>query len=188
MEVKDSIIQKTIELFATKGYAKTSIQKIADECKTSQTNVLYHFKTKKKLFEACLEFSLLNSRNILFKNLKEASSDYERLKTLLDMSIHWAKEYPDQASLFLLLFYFSSYDKSFNELKKHYVKRGLDILYEYLENLNLVEGVSLEEFAHFIQKYVHGVMFNMICSDEQDILYKNYLSSLENLILSKIES
>lgn len=57
-DLKKAILLNATQLFAENGFSKSSIQKIADASYTSQTNVLYHFKTKKKLFEECLYWPL----------------------------------------------------------------------------------------------------------------------------------
>ena len=49
-ESKKKIIETSIKIFAKKGYDQTSVQEIADKCGLSQTNVFYHYKSKKKSF------------------------------------------------------------------------------------------------------------------------------------------
>lgn len=48
------IIRAAEAVFAARGYEGTTIQAVARKAKTSQANVIYHFKTKKKLYLAVL--------------------------------------------------------------------------------------------------------------------------------------
>ena len=43
------------DLFARRGYARVSIQEIADQAQTHKTTVLYHFETKEALYGAVLD-------------------------------------------------------------------------------------------------------------------------------------
>jgi len=48
------IIAAAEAVFAERGYEGTTIQAVARKAKTSQANVIYHFKTKKNLYVAAL--------------------------------------------------------------------------------------------------------------------------------------
>ena len=46
------ILTASLDLFSEQGFARTSVQEIADRCNISQTTVFYHFKNKKNYLKA----------------------------------------------------------------------------------------------------------------------------------------
>lgn len=177
--LKNLIIHNSTLLFAQNGYSKTSIQKIADSCETSQTNVLYHFKTKKNLFEACLNTAINNNK----KNIERFKSKdpKEKLINFLNTYVNWALESPHECQLFLLMFYFSSNDKNFLKLSEKVTKNGEISLKKYLLDLDL-KGSSINEVVLFIQSYIHGVMFNILGREDKIRVFESYKNSLNTLI------
>ena len=176
--LKDLILLNATTLFADNGFSKTSLQKIADASNTSQTNVLYHFKTKKLLFESCLFKAIKKNRSIL--KVRKFDSDKEALLFLLDTNIQWATHFPKDCQLFLLLFYFASNDDYFQKLTAKITFEGKILLKSYVDKLDLNESFSSEQAVSLLQNYIHGVMFNIIAQKDPKIVcsYKESINSL----------
>jgi len=184
VDLKSLIISNATFLFAQNGFNKTSIQKIADTTKTSQTNVLYHFKTKKVLFEACLLNAISKNRQILLKY--KSKSKFDSLIHLLNTNVNWAIKSPHECQLFLLMFYFASNDEHFLKLSTRLSADGQNLLKEYLSTFSFKSGFDLESTSSILQSYIHGVMFNIISRKDKSIK-ANYKNNIENIVLNFIE-
>ena len=184
IDLKSLIIKNATFLFAQNGFNKTSIQKIADTTQTSQTNVLYHFKTKKVLFEACLLNAISKNREILLKH--NSKSKFDSLIHLLNTNVNWAIKSPHECQLFLLMFYFASNDEHFLKISTRLASAGQNLLREYLTPFKFKAGFDLESTSLILQNYIHGVMFNIIARKDKSIK-TNYKNNIENIVLSFIE-
>jgi AcrR family transcriptional regulator len=181
-DLKKKILSNATKLFAQNGFNKTSIQKVADASNTSQTNVLYHFKTKKKMFEECLYVAIAKNRAILDGYKKR--SDKESLLFLLETNVKWAINSTKDCQLFLLLYYFSSNDPYFKAITKKISMNAEELLLSYIENLKPINGFTHKSACSLLQNYIHGVMFN-ITAKEDDSIEQNYNENI-NLLVSQI--
>lgn len=179
LDLKNNILSNATRLFAENGFSKTSIQKIADASNTSQTNVLYHFKTKKKMFEECLYVAIAKNRDILSKHKK--TSDKENLLFLLNTNVSWATESTKDCQLFLLLYYFSSNDEYFKDISCKIAKNAETLLMSYSKNLKPKNGFSQRSACSLLQNYIHGVMFNITARGNTSI-EKDYKANIKILI------
>ena len=62
VEARRKLIQAAVELFASKGFAATSTEEVAELAGYGQATVFFHFKTKAGLLEACLNSMLERAR------------------------------------------------------------------------------------------------------------------------------
>ncbi|WP_456431780.1 TetR/AcrR family transcriptional regulator [Nitratifractor sp.] len=69
---KAHILDVAARLFSQRGYPKTALEEIAEECGITKPAIYYHFKDKQSLYEAvlCQRFSLI-SEKILQETRKE---------------------------------------------------------------------------------------------------------------------
>lgn len=178
-DVKRTILSNATKLFAENGFNKTSIQKIADASNTSQTNVLYHFKTKKMMFEECLYVAIAKNRAILDRH--EKKSDKENLLFLLNTNVRWAIESTKDCQLFLLLYYFSSNDEYFKSITSQISKNAEELLYKYTDRLKPKNGFTQQSACALLQNYIHGVMFNITARGESSI-EANYRLNIKLLV------
>ncbi len=54
-ETRQAIVESALILYASKGFAGTSIDAVADAARVTKGAVYHHFKDKKALFKACFE-------------------------------------------------------------------------------------------------------------------------------------
>jgi AcrR family transcriptional regulator len=59
---REAIIKSGLELFAEKGYQRTSLDEVADRARVSKGAVYHHFASKREVFEAV--FSMVSSSSI----------------------------------------------------------------------------------------------------------------------------
>ncbi len=90
------------ELFAERGFARVSVQEIADAAQTHKTTVLYHFETKEALYSAVLDEALGSIANVMSEFLSggfEVEGLRERMAYMLDqIHAHFA-QHPAHARL-----------------------------------------------------------------------------------------
>jgi len=90
------------ELFAERGFARVSIQEIADSAQTHKTTVLYHFDTKEALYSAVLDEALGRIAEVMREFLASGFAGEgmrERMAYMLDqIHAHFA-QHPAHARL-----------------------------------------------------------------------------------------
>ena len=176
-------MKKAIELFSLQGYDQTSIQEIADKCDISQTTILYHFKSKKILFQEILKYIIASNRSVFSRNDHSMESPFEKLKSLLMANIQWAYEFPEQTKVLISLFHFACSDSEMSELATQSIDNGrkltLEVLSEFQDNdLKL----NREAIAVTLQQYINGVLFQMIVRTDKENTYLKFKSGLDILL------
>jgi AcrR family transcriptional regulator len=63
--VDEEILDRAAELFASHGFAQTSLQALADVVGLSKAGLLHHYPSKEALFEAAKELGRTESRGVL---------------------------------------------------------------------------------------------------------------------------
>ena len=86
--VREQLIDKAAELFATRGYSRTTIEDIAHELHLRRSSLYHYFRKKEEILEALIEEQTIGpSQSVenLFAN--EAMSPSERLRQAIMNSI-----------------------------------------------------------------------------------------------------
>jgi AcrR family transcriptional regulator len=155
--VKQNICAKAIELFATYGYHSTSFQMIADAVGIKQTNVLYHFKDKQKLFLGVLEVILMSNYAMVSANIKANMNAKERLVSHMKSNLEWAIKSKNEAQVILLLYYFATFEKTFEQIYQKVLMNGRQRIYE-LVLAGIREGLFQEEDAKEHSEIIHDML------------------------------
>ncbi len=97
-----AILDAATDLFAQRGFARVSVQEIADQAQTHKTTVLYHFETKEALYGAVLDEAMGRMATVMHEFLAggfESDGLQERVAYLLDqIHAHFA-QHPAHARL-----------------------------------------------------------------------------------------
>ena len=182
------ILTASLDLFSEQGFARTSVQEIADRCNISQTTVFYHFKNKKKLFESLLSQVILNNREYFALNLREADglTEFEKLVFLLESNINWAMKYPKDAQVLIMLFNFATSDSDFKKLATGTIDNGRALVYDALVLINeerlVAQTFSLVELSVIIQQYVNGVIFQTLAREDRSEVHSNFKNTIKNYL------
>lgn len=187
MSRKEQIIEVAMRHFSLNGFAGTSTQTIADECKISQANVFYHFKNKKKLFEEALHFGINKNREIYQNLLKPSDYARERLYLVVYSNFIWAKDYPEYCHMFLMLFNFAPTDESFKELCTHFIERGVSRVKGAIEETNSEEKLGLSESeisiaAETLQRLTTSILFQLLSRSNPEAIFKEVESTYKSII------
>lgn len=68
------LLTKSLDLFATKGYANTTIDDIESAVRMTKRTIYGYFSGKEALFKACLQLAI-NEQHIPLKKLREVETD-----------------------------------------------------------------------------------------------------------------
>lgn len=104
------IIDATIDLIAEEGLASVTMQRIAEQVRSSSALVVFHFRSKENLFRAVLQF-LSDRYDELWAKLVRAPdlSPVQRLMGAVECAQRFAQQHPKWVSVFVV---FSSDRKS----------------------------------------------------------------------------
>lgn len=183
---KEKIILNSISLFSEKGFDKTSIQAIADKTGVAQTSILYHFKNKALLFEACLDYVIKNNRSSVDEDKFVQADPMGKLLLRLDANAKWALDFPEQAGVLMLLFSFASSDEQLKINATNILNGGCALALEHLKEIHEYEPIksnlSLERLSEILQQYVNAVVFQILCRDDSVSVYEKYKSDLQTFV------
>lgn len=155
--VKQRICLKAIELFGTYGYYQTSFQLIADALELKQTNILYHFKDKHKLFMGVLEIILVSNYTMVAQAIRPEMNAEERLFTHMQMNLEWALKHKEMAKVILLLYYFATYDKVFEAIYQKVLNGGRQRVLELIL-AGVREGYYQNQNAESHSEILHDML------------------------------
>lgn len=98
---KRKVLNAAFELFATKGYAQTSVDSIAAKAKTSKGLIYYYFKSKEDILNAIFA-TMLKESEIMFEG-KDSLSPEKFMKQIVDCSFYFISHQTNQFRLMLAL-------------------------------------------------------------------------------------
>ncbi len=76
MKTKDRIIEESLTLFSTKGYAGVSVKEIADAVQIKDSSLYKHFKSKREIFHTIIEEMSLRMQLLQVKlDIPDASKE-----------------------------------------------------------------------------------------------------------------
>lgn len=81
--LKEQIISVASRVFAHYGYAKTSIEQIANEMRKSKTVIYYYFKNKYEIFESVIDKEANQLRDKILSELKKHKKASYKLKSYI---------------------------------------------------------------------------------------------------------
>lgn len=186
--LRDKIIDKSIELFNEKGYANVKMRTISEELNISLGNLTYHFKRKKDLMLSAIE---------------KQYEEYKSLNFSTDVSMEELNQQFISFDAFRKKYFFYFY--SFTELSKEYPeisKLQIDVVNEFYTYYNdlfsnfIKKGIMKKELyaGQYEDLSTSLLLLNMYGAQEIILLKKfvknekNYLSILWSLILPNLTS
>ena len=97
---RTKILDSAIHIFAKQGFANTSIQSIADDCKITQTAVLYHFENKEGLILAVVDRFTRHNHDLVAHSMQPIDNAYHRLLKHFTGNLQWGTELPRRIANF----------------------------------------------------------------------------------------
>jgi AcrR family transcriptional regulator len=156
------ILSKSIKLLAKHGMAETSFQLIADACGLSQSAVLYHFKNKNLLIEACLESIAINNFTIVSSKLNPKDTALERLEKHFHGNLEWADNYGAEAQLILLIYYLASFNARFAKIYSTILGRARTRIAEILLAAQREKQISATTDVELCSQILHDALLGSL--------------------------
>ena len=99
--VRETILDEATRLFATRGFAGTSVQRIAQGVGIQKPSLLYWFRNKETLRDEVIERLLSRWKDVIPEILRAATTGENRFDAAMDAYISFFQEDPDRARLLL---------------------------------------------------------------------------------------
>lgn len=186
---KRLIIDTALYLFARDGVQNVSFQKIADHAGLKQTSVIYHYKNKDELLVNAIESTLGRSSELIRKLSGPTDSAYKRLCNHFKGNLEWVSQYPNEASIFILLYYEASTNKKMALLYSKLIKNIRIKYQEYLyagirEKIFDIQEDEVEMLSEVIHEQLMGILINYVTLKDvtKEYLIKKWEISIKKLL------
>ncbi|MBF0360037.1 MAG: TetR/AcrR family transcriptional regulator [Oligoflexia bacterium] len=174
---KYEIVKKAIELMSKEGIKETTINTLAESIKISRSNIKYYFPNMDVLIESCIQYVTFTSQTITVKFIKEVDDEdvnYEnhlaRLDAIVNAFFYFVENYPQQATIMLLLNYFSSFTPTYRKMKGTYRSMGAKRI------ILILKAISKEKR----RSYLHSVDLNALACSIQSLIFSNAFLLINN--------
>jgi AcrR family transcriptional regulator len=172
---KNEIIKNVIHLIATIGIEQTSFENVGKQLGMTKANVAYYFKNKDEMIHFAIKYITITAQTITIQNIQTAKTMEEQIKAYIKAAFEWAKLYPEQMSVMMLFFYYSTIYPNYAELyfniRQAGKKRIADLLKSDNPKLNTKQAIAK---AHLIQAIITGKLV-----DHYTTGYKSDLKQIE---------
>lgn len=103
-KTRQALLASAFKVFNEKGYAKTTLQDIAEDAGVTRGAVYWHFKNKTDLFEKLFDFAFMPVRDLLFSKFEEDLSPREMIDSLMRVWLKNAWENENFRAAFGIMF------------------------------------------------------------------------------------
>ncbi|ACS79405.1 TetR family transcriptional regulator [Maridesulfovibrio salexigens] len=86
-KTRQALLASAFKVFNEKGYAKTTLQDIAEDAGVTRGAVYWHFKNKTDLFEKLFDYAFMPVRDLLFSKFEEDLEPKDMLISLMQVWI-----------------------------------------------------------------------------------------------------
>ena len=86
-QTRQTIIEKTLQLFCVKGYYNTSINDILQATGLTKGGLYGHFPSKEDIWYAVYDEALTIWKAVIFKGIKPGATPMERIQTLIENDV-----------------------------------------------------------------------------------------------------
>lgn len=127
------IIQASIECLATIGIDNTTYDAVAKKVGTTRAHIAYYFTDKDQIYIASIKYILASFQQTILEHLSEKNlNGKELLEEYVEAVFLWAKNYPDQLTVMILLYYLCRFREDMVELNHQIRKAGYERVYYIL--------------------------------------------------------
>ncbi|MEW6057755.1 MAG: TetR/AcrR family transcriptional regulator [Bdellovibrionota bacterium] len=160
------VVKTSIALFSRKGFMGTSLQEIADQCGATQSNLIYHYKSKANLFKETVGYIVQNNHDIVVRAMRKEDDARTRIEKHFKGNLSWCVAHKDEAQIVLLLYYFCTFDPVFSEVYQKILKAAINRLEEYIlagqrEGL-FSNDIDTRIAASILQDSLMGALVNVV--------------------------
>ncbi len=93
-DLRESIVNETTRLFATRGFAGTSMRDVAAACACTKPALYYHYENKESLFRAVVEHHIHNIGQLIQQTVEGTGNVRDRLHQGINNMIDYCINQP----------------------------------------------------------------------------------------------
>lgn len=96
-QVRSRVLQAALSIFAARGFEGASMQKIADSAKVSLPLIVYHFKSKEKLWQAVIKNAVTQFDQLIELATQQttATTATEQLREIIKAMVDVSVKFPE---------------------------------------------------------------------------------------------
>lgn len=183
MDTRNKIINVALKNFMSKGYDKTSLNEIVEECNVSKGAFYHYFKNKDELFMEILMDMMSAIEKWTIKNVASKSNFRDFIKAYFNFPEffkEWGYELKSSINMYRMIFdamrIFPELKKQFSESYKQHFQHISELMKDAQNKKEIRPDIDSDSFAVVFVVLVEGfVLFDAIFEDG-------------NIVSSKIES
>ena len=160
---RKQIKEVALKLFTDKGYAKTTMDEIVQECGISKGGMYHHFANKEEIFVELLKDGGEYRQNIVLKYMK--SSFKSRDEKLIDSLLDKVLDVNPYKKLYIVFLIEMQSNPTFKELYEKIYDKSLENFIKFCKEEGLDEYISIsnKEFTFLLNSlYVGMYLFENI--------------------------
>ncbi|MCL2383871.1 MAG: TetR/AcrR family transcriptional regulator [Oscillospiraceae bacterium] len=160
-QTKRRIFEKTMELFAKKGYDATSIEEITASVGVAKGTFYYHFETKEKLFSFLVKESVRLFSNSTIAKASKAKTLSEKVKAIILVQVKIVIKYEN----FIRMIASEMWgDEPRNIICREEARKYINTIEKIIVQAGEQEGKQIEN-----SKMLADQIFGLLCSS---LMYK----------------
>ncbi len=174
--MRDTIIQKSVDLFQRYGYAKTTLTDIAKSVGKVKSAIYYYFGGKEEIFSAIVRSEAHDFYLTLEREISEVSDTVSKIEKYIELRIGLMQQVADRysflkAELFELL-------PLLEENRKVYIDAEIDLVFNLLKNYPTVLNKKTTDkellfSANLLVKTLKGMEIQMYVTNELPVETEN---------------
>ena len=155
-KTKRQIFEKSMELFANKGYDSTSIEEITSVVGIAKGTFYYHFPKKEDIFYFLIEEGMNLLRNSIEIKTKNIENSVEKIRAIILIQIKVTMEY-EHFIRFILGQMWGTEER--NKMCKKCIEDYIDIIEKIV-----IEGIEKGQIKKGDSKIIAYGIYSVICS------------------------
>ncbi|WP_419779250.1 TetR family transcriptional regulator [Maridesulfovibrio sp.] len=176
-KTRQALLASAFKVFSEKGYAKTTLQDIAEDSGVTRGAVYWHFKNKTDLFEKLFDYAFMPVRDLLFSKFEEDLSPKEMIGGLMRVWIEHAGRNEDFRAAFGIMFNKTEWSEElmpfklkFREYEYKFIKRTEKIISEGQQDGTFREDIKpAVAAAQYFSILLGLAQYSQFFPDEVDI-------------------
>lgn len=182
-KTKRRIFEKSLQLFADKGYDSTSIEEITSVVGIAKGTFYYHFQTKEDMFTFLIEEGMKLLKNSIELKTKKLNNAVDKIKEIILIQIKVTIKYESFVRLILGQMWGM-------EERNKMCKRCIEDYIDIIDNI-ILEGIEKKQIAKCNSYILAYGIYSVICSclmykSKHDIsiqaLYEEYSKAIINTL------
>lgn len=165
---KAEIIKAAVACIAEIGIEQTTFESIGKRIGMLRAHVAYHFDGKQEIIDRAIDYVVANAQRVTVEKIKKASNPREQLIAVVEAAFDWAFEFPEQADVLMLNFYycrvFSGHLATHSRMRSMGRERLKSVLGALMQTSKPTAS-ELEERALVVQSTITGLLVEFLTTE-----------------------